>query len=255
MAIDPIGQGTYKGLAVPLYGESVIRQENSSNTILTLMNSTANRSAGRLLMGIDYKDIESNARSSLLTDLAVFDIDGDGGYRVVSGTSIKMEFNTSGIYSGADRILDTSGSLLNRRPVVAITTGANFSPTTAQSGTLFTIGQSDATSCRVLLPANPTAGVWYDFFISTQDEPGDFALNTTADSSAELHMPGVTSAVSTASALSPLTTLGAHYARVTALSSVIWNVQCAPGHSAAVTTNFSEADLNQGHWGAGTTSV
>ena len=253
MAIDPIGQGTYKGLAVPLYGESVIRQQNSSNTILTLMHSTAN--AGRLLMGIDYKDIENDDPSSLLTDLAVFDIDADGGYRVISGTTVKMEFNTSGIYAGTNRILDTSGGMLNRRPVVEMTTGANYSPTTAQSGTLFIAGVSDATSQRVLLPANPTHGVWFDFFVSSQDAFGDFALNTTADSSAALHMPGVTSAVSTASALSPLTTLGSHYARVTAISSVIWNVQCAPGYGAAVTSNFSEADLNQGHWGAGTTSA
>ena len=251
MAIDPIGQGTYKGLAVPLYGESVIRQENSSNTILTLMHSTAN--TGRLLMGIDYKDIESNARSSLLTDLAVFDIDAEGGYRVVSGTTVTMEFNTSGIYAGTERILDTSGGLLNRRPVVEMTTGADYSPSTAQSGTLFIAGCNLGTSQRILLPKNPTAGVWFDFFVSTQDDAGEFSLNTTADSSAELHMPGVTSAVSTASALQPLTTLGAHYARVTAISSIIWNVQCAPGHSAAVTSNFSEADLNQGHWGAGTT--
>jgi len=253
MAIDPIGQGTYKGLAVPLYGESVIRQQNSSNTILTLMNSTANLSAGRLLMGIDYKDVDSDARSSLLTDLAMFDIDGDGGYRVVSGTTVIMEFNTSGIYAGADRILDTSGGMLNRRPVVLMTTGADYEPTEAQSGTLFLTGRNDATSQRILLPANPSHGVWYDFFVSTQDEVGDFQLNTTADSSAELHMPGVTSAVSTASALSPLHKNGVHYARVTALSSVIWNVQCAPGQGAAVTTNLSELDLNQGHWGAGTT--
>lgn len=251
MAIDPIGQGTYKGLAVPAYGESVIRQQNSSNAILTLMHSAAN--TGRLLLGIDYKP--EGDESSLLTDLAVFDIDAAGGYRAVSGTTINMEFNTSGIFAGAERIIDSSGGLHSRRPVVEMTTGADYSPTTAQSGTLFLAGCNLGTSQRVLLPKNPTAGVWYDFYVSTQDDAGDFAFNTTANSSAELHMPGVTSAVSTASALSPLTTLGEHYARVTAISSIIWNVQCAPGHGAAVTTNLSEADLNQGHWGAGTTSA
>ena len=51
MAIDPIGQDTYKGLGVPLHGDSVIRQQNSSNAIVTLMHSTAN--TGRFLMGID----------------------------------------------------------------------------------------------------------------------------------------------------------------------------------------------------------
>ena len=251
MAIDPIGQGTYKGLAVPLYGESAIQQQ-TTNTVLTLMPTSDN--TGRLLMGIDYK-VEGDVASSLLTDLAVFDIDAAGGFRAVSGTTIKMEINTSGVYAGAERVIDTSGGLYHKQSVVAMTTGANYSPTTAQSGTLFTAGCNLGTSQRVLLPANPTAGVWYDFFVSTQDDAGDFALNTTADSSAVLILPGVTSAVSTASALSPLTTLGVHYIRVTALSSVIWLTQCAPGYGAAVTTNFSEADLNQGHWGAGTTSA
>ena len=73
---DPIGQNTYKGLGVPLYGESVIRQKNSSNAILILMHSTHN--TGRLMMGMHNKGgaIRNFVDgTSHITDLAVWDID------------------------------------------------------------------------------------------------------------------------------------------------------------------------------------
>lgn len=251
MTIDPIGQGTYKGLAVPAYGESVISQQNSSNTIITLMHSTAN--TGRLLMGIDYKP--EGDESSLLQDLAVFDVDAAGGYRAVSGTTIKMEFNSSGIFGGGVKAMDTSGGLYNTRPVVEMTTGASYSPTTAQSGTLFTAGTNDGTSQRVLLPKNPTAGVWYDFYVSTQDAVGDFAINTTANSSAKITMPGMTSAVSTADSITPLTSVAHHFVRLIAMSSVLWMAHTAGGHAAAVSTAVSDLDLTVGAWGIGTTSA
>lgn len=103
---DPLGTATYKGLGVPLHGDSVIRQQNSSNAILTLMHSTAN--AGRLLMGMDNSasSNEPNPQvSSLLTDRSLFDIDADGGFRAVSGTTIKMELNSSGLHAIDDLLL------------------------------------------------------------------------------------------------------------------------------------------------------
>jgi hypothetical protein len=56
---DPIGEGSYKGLSVPLFGESRLEQQNSSNAILTFMHSTAN--AGRFLLGVNYMSDDASS--------------------------------------------------------------------------------------------------------------------------------------------------------------------------------------------------
>ena len=171
---DPIGQNSYKGLGVPVFGESVIRQQNSSNAILTLMHSTAN--TGRLLMGMDWKDIDTDP-SSLLTDLAVFDINAEGSYQCVSGTSVGVRLNTSGLFDSTDNRLINSSK---ERPsgvqqIVTIssdgTSAVGF--TAANAGKLHVVSTNIASSIVIGLPTTLTTGM----------SPGmywDVLMNTTA---------------------------------------------------------------------------
>ena len=251
MAIDPIGRDTYAGLAVSLLGDSVIRQQNSSNAILTLMHTADN--TGNFISVMDYKiDVQG---SSILTDHVLLDIDADGGLRSMSGTTVLMELDSSGLYDGSTQLINSSGEIIIRQPVVAMTTGANYSPTTEQSGTLFTAGGNDGTSQLVLLPKNPSAGTWFDFYVSSQDETGDFQINTTADSSAKIHLPGMTSAVSSGDAIEPLTTEQHNFVRMTAMSSILWVAHTVGGYAGAATTDFKLKELSAGHWGAATTAA
>lgn len=167
---DPIGQGSYKGLAVPLYGEALLQQQNSSAAIITMMHSTAN--TGRFLMGLDYKDIDGDLRSSVLTDPMPFDIDADGGLGLgVSGTTIAAIINSSGLYGGTTKLIGSSGKLLTERvqqvtTVAAATTGVAV--TTAQSGMLF-VFSTQATTYQVRLPASPFTGMYIDVYTESTD--------------------------------------------------------------------------------------
>ena len=180
MAIDPIGQDTYNGLGVPLYGESVLRQENSSNALLTLMHSTAN--TGRFLLGIDYKAENADASasslipafSSLLTDLAVVDIDADGGLRMVSGTTIKYELNSSGLWSGSTLIIDSSGgTAFAKQHIVDISSDGTSAYTllAANAGKLHMVSTGTYSSIVISLPTSGvsaiTAGMWWDIYSNT----------------------------------------------------------------------------------------
>ena len=251
---DPIGQNSYKGLAVPLYGESVIQQQNSSNVALTLMHSTAN--TGRLLMGLDYKELDVDP-TSVLTDLAVFDIDTDGGYRVISGTTMVFELDSSGLYVGTSQIITSSGEIPNYfvKPVVAVTTGADYSPVSSQSGHIFNVGINDGTAASILLPKNPPAGTWFEFYASSQDAANDYKISCIANSSAKIIMPGVTSAASTCDCITPVSTMFKTYIRLVALSSVRWFAWPSIGYvPAAATTEMQILNLGAGHWTTGSTA-
>src|SRR3990167_4363232 len=117
MPTDPIGAATYKGLAEPLFGDAAVEQENSSNYVRTYVHTSAN--TGGFLMGMDYR---ADKAASLLTDLALWDIDVDGGFRVLSGTTVLMELDSSGLYvRGSKQIFNSSGQV----PQIAIATTAS----------------------------------------------------------------------------------------------------------------------------------
>ena len=172
MAIDPIGQDTFKGLNVPLYGESVIRQQNSSNAPITFMHSTAN--TGRFVLGIDYK-APGPSFSSLLTDLAVFDIDADGGFRAVSGTTIKMELNSSGLWCGAKNIINTSGgTAFARKQIVAISSDGTSAYTllSTNAGKMHMVSTGTYSSIVISLPTSAAGlgikpGMYWDIYSNT----------------------------------------------------------------------------------------
>lgn len=213
---------TYKGLAVPLDGNSRIRQRNSTGDFITLEHSSAN--TGRFMVFRDYiADGQEGPSTATGSDLAY--IDADGRYR-------------------------------QNREVVAVTTGADYQITSTQSGSIFSMGASDGTSQALLVPVNPTPGFWFDVYVSTQDEVGDVQVNTTADSSAKILLPGLTSAASTIDSVEPATTLGAHYARFTAVSSILWVAEPAHQNSAGFSSGAIQAiDLTNASWQAATTAA
>jgi len=150
---DPLGENTHKGLAAPLYGEAILQQLNSSNAIRTLIHSTAN--AGRFLLLMDYKNVDADPFSSIITDLAVADIDADGGFRSVSGTTVVMELNSSGLYAGSTLVVNSSGELLARQQVTTLSGGTTVHTlTAAQAGQIIEISTQAASSVFVHLPSS-----------------------------------------------------------------------------------------------------
>ena len=225
---DPIGQGSFKGLGVPLYGESVIRQQNSSNAIITLMHSTAN--TGRLLMGIDYK-VEGDLMTSVLTDLAVFDIDADGGFRAISGTTIKMELNSSGLFAGTNKVIDTSGGLsFTAQATVDISSDGTTAITllAANAGKLHMVSTGTYSSIVISLPTSATGlgiapGMYWDIFSNTTAasvvDIASIGANTAAAASSEriLVHNGSTNSVETSGAITHDTS-GPFWVRVMCLT-------------------------------------
>jgi len=157
---DPIGANTYKGLGVPLAGESVIDQDNSSNTILTLVHTSAN--TGNFIQGMDFR---ADKASSVLTDLVVWDVDVDGGFRVLSGTTVLFELNSSGLYDGTVRVLaDGGGSFVT--PVTLGTTASTLVSSNAGKMHIVSTGRS---SNFVRLPSSGSAvvGEWWEIISNT----------------------------------------------------------------------------------------
>jgi len=217
MAINPIGQDSYNGLCVPLDGESVIRQENSSNTIVTLMHSSV-AATGRFLMGLDYI---ADRGSGTLTDLAVFDIDEEGGFRSVSGTTMKAELDSTGLFFGTTQVMDAGGKLLTgvQRLVTTVavdTTGVT--PTSAESGTLYVQSAGTNTTCRYYLPATPPVGCYFDVFCATT-AAGDITVMSLAAGDAQGFMFYQSTGDFLTTAGATCATSGNMYHRYTALTS------------------------------------
>ncbi|GAF75804.1 unnamed protein product [marine sediment metagenome] len=173
MSIDPIGRGTYNGLGVPLNGESLIRQQNSSNTILTLMHSSDN--TGRLLMGIDYK-AGGDVMSSVLTDLATFDIDATGAFRGISGTTVNVELNSSGLFVLGDTVpvINSSKEICaHKKQTVTISSDGTtaYYLATSNAGKLHLVSTDIGTSVVIGLPTTLheglQVGMYWDIFSNT----------------------------------------------------------------------------------------
>ena len=255
-----IGENTYKGLAVPLYGESQI-QQLTTNTIVSMQLSSNN--AGRFMLGTDQRlttgfgfstEYVIPQYSSLLTNLAVFDIDADGGYRAVSGTTVLIELNSSGIF-GRDTLanewrIDSSGRAQGVfRTVTTVTTGANFTIPSTASGTYYYVsGVSAGTAMFLILPGDAALGTYYDFWFTSQTALGDVGITSTAGG-AVISMPGLnTSLVSTDQAISPAS-LQSQGLRLTLVATDLWfGIAGSYEHSSADTTDWTSADLERGSW-------
>lgn len=252
---DPIGENTYKGLAVPLYGESLLLQQNSSNAIWTFQHSSANE--GRFLAGRNhsYSTVlgDADQYSSVLTSL-VWDIDADGGYRAVSGETILMELNSSGIEGRAGTTLswgiDSSGRTVGmKQNVVVVTTGTNFTIETSLSGSLLALTSASGTSMAFILPANAPVGTWYDFFLTSQADVGDVKITSTAGTG-RIHMTGTpSSVVSSVDCITPASTV-IHLITLTVIETDVWVATRKGGmnYSSAGTTDYTRVDLDLNSW-------
>jgi len=260
---DPVGSDAYKGLAMPLYGESKLVQRNSSNAILTFQHSTED--AGRFLLGTDVRSSGTTAQpfSSILDNLAVWDIDAAGGYRALSGTTILMELNSSflgveGLSSARDWQIDSSGVWTGtKRTVTTVTTGANYTISSTESGTFFHINWTSGTSMYMILPADAPDGTWYDFWLTSADTGSslnEFTITSTAGGG-RIHMSGTpTSVVSSGKSITPMSTdasLGVHIVKI---ETDVW-IAVGTGYqqSTGDSTNLTLPDLVRGSWGEGTT--
>jgi len=213
MAKEPLGIAAYNGLAVPVNGESEIRQYDSSRTMLTLTHSTAN--TGRF---VTFRD-----------------------YAVPGSTVVASErawISSAGVFSGP---------LVN---IISPTTGANYQVTSTQSGTMFNIGNNGGTSQLLLLPVNPVPGFWFEVLVSTQTGADDFQINSTADSSALITLPGLSSVASEAKAIQPAS-VRAHGIRMTAISSIVWLAD--PVGQVALAESTIDNAINEVAWTTATT--
>ena len=210
-----IGVNTYKGLGVPRYGESEMRQESSLD-MLTLTHST--------LAGGDFLVLRGNVpEGSTVTAQDVYSISSAGAIQ---------------------------GSV---RPTIDITTADATTLTQQQSGSLIIVAANTDTSVAINLPVNPTPGTWYDFYLHGVDALGDFNIQTTVDSSAKISIVGLTSVVSTVDNITPLSTVpsGLH---VVAVSSILWWARAEFSFAQAGTTDLTANDLILGLWGVGATA-
>jgi hypothetical protein len=173
MAIDPIGLDDYRGLGVPLQGDATIRQQNSSNAIWTLMHASAN--TGRFFLGIDAAMNTSESEGGGMPDSsnlsrALCDIDADGGFRVLEGTSIKMEINSSGVYQGSTQVIELSDGLMTApmyRETSAVSSATTaVTATSGGCGTLWLVSTNTDT-VFITLPATPAVGDNYEVYSNT----------------------------------------------------------------------------------------
>jgi len=260
---SPVGEDAYKGLAVPLFGDSLLQQINSSNAILTFVHSTVGPNEGRFLLGKDGgSTVLRDYFSSIISpDLAVWDIDGDGGYRAVSGTTIIMELNSSfvGNVEGTTLLqwrFNTSGQFTGvKQTVTRIATGADFTIESSQSGTLFTLTSASGTSMKAILPADAPTGTWYEFWISSdQAETSEFAITSTGGGGV-IQIGGLTSLASTEEAITPAAFASPYSLRLTLVATDLWAASRMGGlnYSTADTTDYTQADIDRNAWLAGST--
>ena len=226
---SPVGENTFRGLALPAQGEWEQVQQNSSNTMVTLTHSTAN--AGAFLAGRDSVSSQFWGPGSSARGGEVSLIDADGGYQAVSGTTILIEVNSSVIEGRpASTIsawsLDSSGRMLGqKRNVINITTATTtYTAISSLSGSLLYWSSLDTSGQNLLLPSNAsslTIGVYFDVYIGTHAATA-FLVTSTAHSSAEILLYGSgASTVSTALAIGiPSTAAGG--LRITAISTLQW---------------------------------
>ncbi|KKN15576.1 hypothetical protein LCGC14_0984610 [marine sediment metagenome] len=226
----PIGVNTYKGLGVPLYGESEILQESTLD-ILTLQHSSAQ--AGNFLVLRDKVSSAGGNFGQGSTDTAfdLFKINADGD--IVIASTVLGDGTIKGF----------------KRPVVESTVGQAL--TIAQSGTLFVVSSAVGTSMTFDLPVGAgVPGTWYEFFVSSVALTGDVRISASSDVAVKIHGYGDgTSEISTFASITMASTgtFHSHFARLTAVTSMLWAFESAGGYS-------SVTSLSAGMWQVGSTA-
>jgi hypothetical protein len=128
------------------------------------------------MMGIDYKAPGVTFTTSL-EDLAVFDIDADGGFRALSGTTVIMELNSSGLWAGDKNIINTSGgTAFAKKQIVTISSDGTsvYTLLSTNAGKMHMVSSmgSIGTSVIITLPTSATGqgikpGMYWDIYSNT----------------------------------------------------------------------------------------
>ena len=185
-----IGENTYKGLGVPLRGHSQLIAESTA-PILTFRLSSESTNA-RFVMGMDNPTTGNSSaidlNSSVVEDLMKWDIDEAGGYRAVSGTTVLMELNSSGLYAGTDQIVNADGGFVGAR--VALTAATTLHTLlSSNAGKLHTMTTVAASSVFIHLPSSGNAAIGdrFEFAINTSAAGILHFMTTGANAGGEIH--------------------------------------------------------------------
>jgi len=189
------------------------------------MHSSLN--TGRFLLGMDCAFNSTGINelaSSVLTDLAVWDIDASGHYRAVSGTTVKMRFGADGLFAGGNTsmLIDPAkGYQINTQRVTVVAAATTqVDMTSVDSGVLFYLSTqlTDSTK-QIFLPATPAVGSFYDIFADTTGT-GDITILGAATGDVQGFHYGESSNVFFSTGGFTNVTSGVFYVRCTALTSV-----------------------------------
>ena len=253
---DPIGENTYKGLGVPLRGESEIIQVNSSNTVLTITHSTAN--AGLFLAGRNSVSSQVFGPGSSVRTGEQFRIAASGDYQLTSNSSVVVAVSTAGYVAGSESTLqvhglDSSGRHSGfKRTLLSLTTVGStiYTLASSDSGKLVVYGQTSGGATITLPTTVAAAGLEYTII---QDAGTATIMQiTSTGSNMDIVLAGGaqnTSGPSTADALAPGTT-AAQGCWIYGISTARWFLQPFVSLRVGVTSAVMEG---AGTWIAGTT--
>jgi len=218
MAKEPLGLNAYNGLALPANGEGEQRQVDSSRTMMTQTHSTAN--TGRFFTFRDYA-----LPGSTLAGVDVAAIDADGGFVALSGATVMMELNSSGLYKGTTLIYGAAGGHYRTvTTVAAATTGVELVST--NSGGIWHVSSKTSGAGSTLqfrIAASVQAGSYWDIFCDPIGDAADYNIGTTFAGTFYGPM-GSTDIITCASAVSN-TSSGVFGIRLTAINSTVFVVE------------------------------
>lgn len=219
---EPTGENTFRGLALPAYGEWEQLQRNSSATMITLTHSTANTGlflVGRNSVSSQYWGPGSSAQGGL-----AFAISAVGGYSVRSGTTVMAEFNSSGLYFAGSQLITSAGAFSGRTGLTTISSAAGstiYVLTSTQSGRTI-VADGGAQGLTIVLPT-PAAGLEYTI-VQSSAHPAVIDVTSTGGAFDIAFPGGNTTLASTAQAAAPGTTLSGMSARFLAVSASRWMI-------------------------------
>lgn len=231
--LDPIGRGSYMGLALPTKGEGTI-QKQTTNAGLTLMHENSSNTGSFLLF---LNSISGSTASDWWASgdagFAVSEVDSEGRMRTyLAGSTVpRLELNSSGLYMGSTKILELENGLYDgpmyRETTVISTATTHVALTSAQSGMLI-LGKGITTAygdyCTFDLPATPARGDNYEFIWFTS-AAGCLSVQTTITGDTQGFFCHVSSNDNISTAALKNETSGPVHFRVTALTSAsLWAV-------------------------------
>ena len=160
---EPTGENTFRGLALPAYGEWEQVQRNSSATMITLTHSTAN--AGLFMVGRNSVSSQFFGPGSSAQGGLVFAVTAAGGFSVRSGTTVVFELNSSGLYAGTTRLIIPGGGIVNQSVSLGTTASTLVSSNVGRTHVV-TTGRS-TNFIYLPSPALAVAGEWWDIIGET----------------------------------------------------------------------------------------